>query len=296
MLLRVISIVFPVFMIVMAGWWFGRRHQPDMVVANRLNMEMFIPALVFSALADGHFDMHAHWAPAEAMATMVLGSGLIAWPIARLFGVHPKTLVPPMMFNNCGNLGIPLSVLAFGPPILPAAVMLFLTSNLMHFSLGAWLLDHRQRAWMVWKVPVVLASVAGIALSFGGLTLWPPLYTGIHMMGEISVPLMLFSLGVKVAEAPLEHLKLGIAAGLLRSFLGFILMWGCVQLFHLEGPTAGLVLLFGVLPPAVLNYMFSERYQQEPSKVASIVLIGNLLAVPILPIALAVVLSVEGLH
>jgi hypothetical protein len=40
------------------------------------------------------------------------------------------------------------------------------------------------------------------------------------------------------------------------------------------------------LPPAVLNYMFAERYQQEPDKVASVVLIGNLESLLFLPLAL----------
>lgn len=296
MLIRVLSIVFPVFMIVMAGWGYGRRHQPDMVAANRLNMEVFIPALVFGALSDGHYDLRAEWAPAAAMAAMVLGSGLLALPIARITGIEPKTLVPPMMFNNCGNLGIPLAVLAFGPSILPAAVTLFLTSNLLHFSLGAYMLDQRQGMRMLWQIPVVAASLAGIAVSLLGIQLWNPLFTGIHMMGEISVPLMLFSLGVKVAEAPLSHLKLGVSAGLLRPLLGITLMGVLVHLLDLHGSTAGLLILFGALPPAVLNYMMSERYQQEPDKVASIVLIGNLLAIPILPVALAVILGTEGWH
>ncbi len=47
----------------------------------------------------------------------------------------------------------------------------------------------------------------------------------------------------------------------------------------------------GALPPAVLNYMFAERYNQEPDKVASMVLIGNLAAVVFLPLALALVLD-----
>jgi len=49
-----------------------------------------------------------------------------------------------------------------------------------------------------------------------------------------------------------------------------------------------LLLVFGALPPAVLNYMFAERYHQEPEKVASMVLIGNVMAVVFLPLALAI--------
>ena len=51
-----------------------------------------------------------------------------------------------------------------------------------------------------------------------------------------------------------------------------------------------LLLVFGALPPAVLNYIFAERYHQEPEVVASMVLIGNVAGLLFLAIALAMVL------
>jgi predicted permease len=52
----------------------------------------------------------------------------------------------------------------------------------------------------------------------------------------------------------------------------------------------GLLILFGCLPPAVLNFMVAEQYRQEPAKVASIVLIGNVLSVVFVPIGLVIAL------
>jgi len=40
----------------------------------------------------------------------------------------------------------------------------------------------------------------------------------------------------------------------------------------------------------VLNYLVAEQYRQEPGKVASIVMLGNLMGLVSLPIALAFVL------
>ena len=45
-------------------------------------------------------------------------------------------------------------------------------------------------------------------------------------------------------------------------------------------------ILFGALPPAVLNFMVAERYNQEPAKVASMVLISNMASAIVIPIAL----------
>ena len=42
----------------------------------------------------------------------------------------------------------------------------------------------------------------------------------------------------------------------------------------------------GALPPAVLNYMLAERYDQQPRRVASIVLLGNFGSVIVIPLVL----------
>ncbi len=49
---------------------------------------------------------------------------------------------------------------------------------------------------------------------------------------------------------------------------------------------AGGLLIFAMLPPAVVNYVIAEEYQQEPHKVAAIVMLGNVMSFISLPIAL----------
>jgi predicted permease len=48
---RLVAILFPIFGIVAAGYFYARHHKPEMAVANRLNMDVFVPALVFAAMA-----------------------------------------------------------------------------------------------------------------------------------------------------------------------------------------------------------------------------------------------------
>lgn len=52
-----------------------------------------------------------------------------------------------------------------------------------------------------------------------------------------------------------------------------------------------LLLTFGALPPAVLNYLVAEKYHQEPEKVASIVMLANLGSLLVKPFALVLALS-----
>ena len=53
----------------------------------------------------------------------------------------------------------------------------------------------------------------------------------------------------------------------------------------------GVLLLFAVLPPAALNYIFAEKFNAAPRLVASVVLVGNLASLLIIPPTLAVILS-----
>ncbi|MDD2545376.1 MAG: AEC family transporter [Burkholderiaceae bacterium] len=290
MLLRIVSILFPLFAITALGFWVGRRRRPDLSQANQLNMDVFVPALVFGAMVSKDFRIAEYLPLAGATAVMIAGAGGVGWLVAKALGMQPKTLVPPMMFNNCGNLGLPLAVLAFGDAALAPAVVMFLVSNLLHFSFGAWLLDHHARLRTVWRSPVILATLGGLGVGLAGVEVWPPLLMAVKMVGDISIPLMLFALGVRLADSQIKAVGFGVFGAALRPLVGLALSWAVLQVLDLPAREQALVLVFGALPPAVLNYMFAERYQQEPDKVASMVLIGNLAAVVFLPIALALAL------
>jgi len=99
---------------------------------------------------------------------------------------------------------------------------------------------------------------------------------------------------VRLSSADLGEWRIGLAAAIAAPVTGILLALPVVALLGLEGTHAGVVLLFGALPPAVLNYMLSEKYQQEPTKVASIVIIGNLFAMVSIPLTLVYVLSLYG--
>ena len=292
--LRILEVIFPLLAIGGVGYLYGRRHKPVMDITNRLNLEIFVPALIFSALSDRTFDLGTYVPLTLAATAVVLLSGVVAWPLARAAGFQAKTFVPPMMFCNSGNMGLPLTVLAFGEAALPAALVVFLVENVLHFTVGIWLLDHRAKLVAVFRQPIVIAAALGLAFSFTGTRLHPTLALPIEMLGQISIPLMLFALGVRLSTADLGEWRIGALAAVAAPVIGIALALVCIQLFGLQGMYAGVLVLFGALPPAVLNFMLAEKYRQEPSKVASIVIVGNLFAVIAIPLALAYVLPRYG--
>ena len=291
MLLRISAILFPIFAVVAAGYLYGLRHRPEMAVANRLNIDVFVPTLIFATMAGKSFELGAFALLALGGVVVVLGSGLIAWPVARWMNVAPKTFVPPVMFNNSGNIGLPLTLLAFGEEALPAAVVLFTVETALHFSVGARMLDPDTRLLQLWRVPVVAAALAGIAVALIKIPIWPPALMAIRMVGDISIPLLLFALGVRLTDVSFKDWKVAMAASVLRPVAGMALAWAVAKLLGLPPQQTAMLLVFGALPPAVLNFLFAERYRQEPERVASMVLIGNLASLIFLPIVLAMVLE-----
>lgn len=221
MFLRILEVVFPIIAIVGCGLYYGKRHLPDMALPNRLNINVFIPALLFSVLTEQAASAEKFIGLAIATAIVILGSGVLVWPIARLIRVDPKTLCPPMMFANAGNIGLPLMVMAFGREALPAAVVVFIMGNLLHITLGSYLLDHCSNILKLLFEPMVIAVLLAILISLFGISIHQSVMKPVEMLGQVSVPLMLFSLGVRLADVDLSEWRLGLFAAVLALSSGW---------------------------------------------------------------------------
>lgn len=284
--LRIIGIIFPVFACSGLGAYYGWRFRPDMAVVNKLNMEIFAPFLVFWALMDKPFDFSGYWGLALGGIAVVLGSGLLLLPIALAFKINLKTFLPPMMFNNSGNMGIPLILFAFGEDLLQAAVVLFIIEMLLHFTLGLYMLDHKTKPLQLLRMPMIIAALAGLIMSSLHISLPMPLANTLKLLGQVSIPLLLFSLGVRLLDVSLKDWKLGLFGAIAGPAAGLASALVLLPFLHLDPVETGVLLVFAALPPAVLNVLVAEQYQQEPERVASLVMLGNLGSLIIIPVTL----------
>ena len=130
---------------------------------------------------------------------MILLPGLLL-SLLRLRSISRPALILPAMFRNTGNLGIPLMVLAFGEQQLGAIIILFVLSNLLHFSVGMFILSANTSRWLWLRSPVLWAALAGLLVANLHIPLPEYLVTSASLLGQISVPLMLFALGIRLME------------------------------------------------------------------------------------------------
>lgn len=291
MLGQILSTMLPVFLITGCGALYGRYRSPDIKGLNVLNMELFVPLLVFAVLADQQAPLQEYARLALGATVVVLGSGVLLYPVAKALKLNLKTFLPPMMFNNSGNMGIPVLLLAFGDAALPAAIVLFIVEMLLHFSVGLYMLDPHTSIIQRLKLPIVFACVAGLAVNLSGIALPDTLLESMNMLGEVCIPLMLFALGVRMLDIDFNDWKLGLLGAIACPASGLLLAWPLVAVLDLPGLQAASLWVFAALPPAVLNYMVAEQYQQEPHTVASLVLLSNLGSLVVMPIVLGLVFA-----
>lgn len=291
LLWRIAQVIVPVFFVVAVGYFYGRRAHPDLTGFNRVVLDLLSPLLVYTALAGREFRLQDHGTLLLGGALLILGSGAAAWLLARSTRTPARTLVPVVMFNNCGNMGLPLALLAFGPQHFGAAVALFSISNLIHFSLGARITSAHASTRELLLSPLMVATLLGFASAAIG---WRPpdlLFTGMKMMGDAMLPLMLFALGVRLTQLRRGDVPRGLLGAFARPLIGLALAVPLAWALGLQGAAQAQLILFGALPPAVMQFLLAERYRQEPERVAAMILLGNALAVLFVPLGLALALG-----
>jgi malate permease and related proteins len=287
MLLRIAAVMAPLAAIVALGWFYARRARPDLGGANKLVVDLCLPALVFTSLSSRPFVV-AEQAPfLAAAAAVIAGSGLLAWPLARWARADPRAFLPTVMFGNVGPIGIPISLLAFGPEGLAPALLLLVLSNVLHFTLGARIMSGKADLVGLLRSPLIVATVLGLAAS--SLRWAPPdwLATAIKLVGDVLVPFMLLSMGARLVDIPWRAWRIGGFGGVAAPLVRLVVAGALIGALPLPPLQRGALLLFAALPPAVFNFLLADRYARTPEAVAAMVLIGHLASLVFLPVGLA---------
>ena len=286
MIEQIIAIVAPLFLIVSIGYAYGARWRPEMTIANQLIMDVFMPALIFSVMIRQDFYPAQYLNLMLAGTILMLVSGLLAVPVAKTMGFDWRSFVPPIMFKNWANLGIPLYVFTLGDAALGGGVMLVVVGNILCFTIGTYIYSGKLTGLEILKTPIILAVISGVVINIAEIQIPSSVAKPIDMLGQVAIPMMLFSLGVRLTRTAWDQSLVGIVAAVFAPALGVALALLIIQFVPLVELHQNILILFGVLPPAVINFMLAEQYQREPEQVASMVLIGNLAAIISIPLLL----------
>ncbi len=291
---RVLAVVIPVFLIAGVGFLYAKRKLsshgavPNIDGLNTIVLDIVAPLLVFTALADKGFDIVAQRWLIVGGLMVVAGSGLAAWLVATWRGYSIRAFVPPAMFNNCGNMGLPLAVFAFGHEGLMAAIALFTASNLLHLTLGIKILSPGANIWQVLRTPLTMGMVLGLLSNATGVHLPQPIFEGLKLLGQAAIPMMLFMLGVRMAQSKIEGFGAGFVCAILNPVAGMAAAYGAYCLLPISAKEFAYVLMFASLPPAVFNALLAIQYKADAQQTLSAVVWGHVLSLISVPLAVAI--------
>lgn len=297
MLTEIAAIVLPILLCASIGVIWARSGTPyDTVFVTRVVMNIGMPCLIISSLDRMDIEV-AQFAEILLVAmTICFMMGGLALVFIRLRGEDFRTYLPAMMFSNIGNMGLPLCFFAFGAQGLALGMGFFITLSLISMIFAIPLIYHttggiKGRVMELARQPIIYAIVLSLLLlaTDSKLPLW--IANSVNLLGGLSIPLMLLTLGVSLAGLRVDAWKRGLSYATLRVGGGFLLALVAVELFDLKGAARGVTLIQASMPAAVTNYLLAQRYGRGPEEVAGVVVLSTLLAFLLLPFLLGFVLS-----
>jgi predicted permease len=287
---EILAIMVPVVLIAGLGvLWTQRGKDFDTTLITNLVYYFGAPALVFSTLSVIEFDAALGSFALAAIASFV-GFAVLGAPILLALKMPVRTYLSTLMFPNMGNMGLPICLFAFGDAGLVLAVIYFSVAAVAHYTIGVWLLSGERTPTRLFKTPLVYA--AGAALIFQGLGATPPgwLANTASLLGGMTIPLLLLTLGVSLATTKVVHLVRGSGIAVLRLSIGFAVGLAISAAFGFTGVERGVVILECTMPVAVFSYLLASRFDRAPEDVAGAIAVSTGLSVITLPLILALVL------
>jgi malate permease and related proteins len=288
--------ILPVFIVIGLGYAFARRNHPELRTATRLTFYVLSPCLVFVSLVGSDINGGETAQIFIFVLLMVLIMGALAWLTGRALRLTPSQLTGFLlaaMFVNAGNYGLGVTRLAFGAAAETYAVIYFVSSSILVYTLGTLLASGfaggvKGALKHLVRLPQVYALLAVFAIRLAEWQVPEPIMEGLRLPAAAAIPMMLLLLGVQLADASIgEYWKTATVGTVLRLLIAPFIALGVAGLLRLSGPARQAGILEASMPAAVIVTLIANEYENEPKLVTSTVLLSTLLS----PITLSLIIA-----
>jgi malate permease and related proteins len=288
--LKPLAPVVPVFVLLAIGFFFARYKKISLDPITEIVVYLGAPCLVFTSLATKELFAVDIAVILAGNLGILLGVGLLVRLYSLVTGFKSAGLTLPVLFMNAGNMGIPLALFALGEPGLQRGTLFYVMNTLLQYSLGIYVLGGRGGASEIFRLPLIYAAVLGLIFNLAQIRIPEPIFQPLNLLGLSVIPLMLVSLGYRLYGIRSLTWGHSVAGALMRVVGGFAMAYLTVTLLGIEGINRQVILLYGSLPSAVINFMLAEKYGRNPELAASIILFSTVLSLVSVPIVLWLIL------
>ena len=286
----------PVFLVVGVGWLLGRSLRLDPDPLAKLTFWILSPALIFESLRTAQLPLEHYGIVTAFVVAHYGGMYLLSLPLRRLlFPDNPAAQAAAsltLVFGNCGNLGLPILMFAFGQPGFDVGVVFLAANTVLLATLGVAIASREPGdSWrgalgnlvrVPWPYAVVAAALSRLLWP---LPEWLARATGLLSQGAI--PALLLLLGLQLARIrPREVARDAAWLAGLRLSLASLLAWGLAAAFGAQGVMRGSLVVEGSVPSAVNSFLLAAQFDRRPDLAAAALLLSTVLSLGTLSLTL----------
>ena len=286
--IKLFEVVFPVFFVVGIGYYLGKKNPKiDTKFITNFAANIGTPAMVIYAVTSTgiNFEIFRDYFWYYLLA--IICFSIVG--IINLFLINTKDIIrelPPLIFPNTGNMGLPICLFAYGSQGLGVSASITSLIILMHFTVGVFLADRKFNLDVIIKNPPFYAIIFSAIVLFYEIDMPVFVINTTEWLMYATIFLILMSLGIALTRLKVFSLNNAVISSITRMFIGPLIGIGLILFFDLEGFAAGVLLIQCSMPSAVLNYLVGSIYSPKKvvDSVASTIVVSTLMSFITIPI------------
>jgi hypothetical protein len=293
-----LDVVLPVALAAVFGGVLGRWRGIPVDATAALTFYIFAPALVFHSMANTSLSAHDTIdVVAVLLASFVaMYAASLLWSLLRGHDAPMRAAVAVGATTpNVGNMGLPVSQLAFGELGLQVAVMNFVAGavlvNTAGIAIAATAGGSRRDALLApLKYPALYAALLGVLVNVADINLPKAIDEPAATLGAAAIPTMLVVLGLQLSNLSLgEDVVDTLAVNVARLLISPAAAWLCVEALGIEGVTRGTLIVLAAMPTAVSAIVLATTFKARPVFVTQVVVSSTLLSMATLSVLITLV-------
>ena len=195
-------------------------------------------------------------------------------------------------FNNGIFLPLPIVLMFIGPAGVVILVFWSVVQMVLIATFGAFLgskysskdADYRQAVKKSLLFPPLIVAIPTLILLLIGYSLPPEIVSFLSFNGPTVTYLALFVVGLEVGNRfSTSSIRSSIETIGVRQLITPIIVFIILFFFNLADITRNVLFIEAIMPPAVLNVVLASNFDLDAGHAASIVTVGTLLFLPIVP-------------
>lgn len=276
--------------------WFNVEQKP----LSSAVFNVFSPALVFSSLITSQIAPEELFQIGLFTVTVIAIMGVIGLllsPILRLKRTETSALLLLIMFVNGGNYGLTLVQLRYGDAGLSRAVVYYVTSTILLYTVGVFIASSGRVNWRetlsrMARLPAVYAAVLAVMLYYWQIPVPAPIMSAVEIAAAGAIPVMLLVLGMQLADLQGGiNLRLAVPAVSLRLIAGPVVGAIVAAVIGLEGLSRSAAIIETSMPSAVITTILATEFGLPAPAVTSIVVLSTLIS----PLTVSATITLMGL-